>query len=203
MVSSFATCDLAHPPQKCRLVSAVGIQPGVGVAGGQVEEPTEQHRLLAGRVDPEGVPLLLLPNPHDHADQVVEAAIRVALDVKVDPVGRDRQFGAAQDVNLPLADRQRLQSMRVDGLPLLQLFVLLGGRKVQASCPTVKMPRFAYLATSASPIPRRRFRSSLATASAWHLLRNSQAWQWSLSSAAGPFRYVPPGVREAADGLAW
>src|SRR3712207_2809855 len=49
----------------------------------------------------------------------------------------------------------------------------------------VKMPRLAYLATSASAMPRSRLRSSFAAASAWHRFLNSHAGQWSFSTSRG------------------
>src|SRR5687767_1811058 len=75
---------LAHPPQKCRLVAAVGVKPGAGVAGRDIEELPEQPWLLGGRVRPERVPLLGLPRPDEYARQVAEVPLRVALEVEVD-----------------------------------------------------------------------------------------------------------------------
>ena len=84
----------------------------------EVEELLEDARLVGGAVGPERVPLLGPVHLDDHPEQVIEAAFRVALDVEVDSRGGCWQLRRAEDVDLLLADGQRLQGVLVQ-LPLL------------------------------------------------------------------------------------
>src|SRR5713101_9534756 len=63
--------------------------------------------------------------------------------------------------------------------------LLFGGRNVQDSCVTVKIPLRLYFLISFSLRPRNRLRSSFAVASAWQRWWNSHIWQWLLSIRCG------------------
>ena len=68
---------------------------------------------------------------------------------------------------------------------------------------TVNMPLREYFRTSFSLIPRRRLRSSLAIASAWHRLRNSHTWQceFSLNLGGVPVPRISPYLLQGSPGL--
>jgi hypothetical protein len=110
---------LADPAQKRTLVAAVAVQPGVRVAAEDLQQLAEQLRLVGGCVDPERV---LLPGRavlHEHAGELAEAPLGVALQVEEDTAGSGRQLGAAQDVDLLLAQGQGLQGVRMRHLAVL------------------------------------------------------------------------------------
>src|SRR4051812_49507275 len=87
------------------------------IAAKLLHQPAERLLLLSLVIGPEGE-TLLLPSVHDnHAEEVGEASLAVALDIKIHVSGLGGQNGPAKDVNLLLPHGQSLQGM-VMGLRL-------------------------------------------------------------------------------------
>src|SRR6266446_5224151 len=92
-----------------------------------VKELLENPGFVSRSVGPKHMPLFCLVRFDDKAEQVIESAFGITLDVKIDPCGRHRKFWRAEDVDLFLSDGHRLQGWMMGRFGIFRSFAFSPG----------------------------------------------------------------------------
>src|SRR5438034_6337176 len=129
----FAPRVLPHAPEEFPLIGAVAEHAEVVVFADDRQELLEDHRLLCRRVRPERISRLHSGRHNERADEVDEAVLGLAFDVKIDAHQGVGDLGGPEDVGLAMltyAGRSKVTQTNFErikvGMTKSEVFEMLG-----------------------------------------------------------------------------